>query len=153
MTDWNSCLEWREKRRYDRITTDIEVQVRNRTLEFANRDLDPGEGLRTHITELSFAGSRLTGDRLLGLRGHCLELNILAPEQEYLSLLGHVVRVSQAEEGGYEIGLRFFRVSVQDQLRLTHILHTLDRTLRLKSRPLSPFSRAKKKTITTKNHL
>lgn len=152
MTNWDSCLEWQEKRQYDRITTDMEAQVRNRTLEFANRDLDPGQGVRAQIADLSFVGSRVSGDRLLGLRGHCLELTLLVPEGELLALLGHVVRVFQVEQGGYDIGLRFFRVAVQDQLRLTRTLHALDCTLRLKSRPLSPFSSTKKRTVAARNY-
>jgi hypothetical protein len=146
MTDWNSCLEWQEKRQYDRITTNLQAQVRNRTLEFANSDPDPGQEVRSQIADLSFIGGRLSGDRLLGLRGHCLELTLLEPDGELFALLGHVVRVSEIQQGGYNVGLRFFRVSVQDQLRLTRTLHAaLDRTMRLQSRPLSPFSRSKKK--------
>jgi hypothetical protein len=157
MTEWNSCLEWQEKRQYDRITTNLEAQVRNRTLEFTNRDLDPGQenpelGLCSQIVDLSFVGSRLSGDRLLGLTGHCLELTLLVPDGELFALLGHVVRLSQIQQGGYNIGLRFFQVSVQDQLRLTRTLHALDCSMRLQSRPLSPFSSAKKKTVSETNY-
>lgn len=152
MSDWHSCLEWQEKRQYDRITTNLEAQVRNRTLEFANRDLDPGQGIRAQIADLSFLGSRLNGEQLPGLRGHCLELTLLVPDGELFGLLGHVVRVSQVPQGGFDVGLRFFRVSVHDQLRLARTLHALDHTLRLQSRPLSPFSRIKKKIIAAKDY-
>ncbi len=147
MTVWNSCLEWQEKRKYDRITTDLEAQVRNRTIEFVNRHREPGQGVRSQIADLSFVGGRLSGDRLLGLKGHCLELTVLAPEGELFPLLGHVVRISPIQQGGYHIGLRFFRVSIQDQLRLTHTLHALDRTMRLHSRPLSPLRSTKNKML------
>ncbi len=158
MTEWNSCLEWQEKRQYDRVTTNLEAQVRNRTIEFAYRDLDrgqgdPGLGVRSQIADLSFVGSRLSGDRLLGLQGHCLELTLLVPDGELFALLAHVVRVSQIHQRGYHLGLRFFRVSVQDQLRLTRTLHALDRAMRLRSRPLSPFRSTKKKTVATKIYL
>ena len=148
MTEWNSCLEWQEKRQYDRLTTNLEAQVRNRTLGLATRDLDPGQGdpglgVRSQIADLSFVGSRLSGDRLLGLKGHCLELTLLMPDGELFALLAHVVRVSQIQQRRYNVGLRFFRVSVQDQLRLTRTLHALDRTIRLQSRPLSPFRNTK----------
>ncbi len=148
MTEGSSCLEWQEKRRYDRIATRLETRVRNRTLAYAHRDRVAGQGVSCGIADLSFVGSRLGSERLLGLPGHCLELTLVVPDGECFALLGHVVRYTEIDPRGFDIGLRFFRVSVQDQIRLTRILHAHDQTIRLRSRPLSPFSSRKKSRAT-----
>ena len=143
MTQGHSCLEWQEKRQYERIATNVEARVRNHTLAYANRTRAPGLEVHCQIADLSFVGSRLSGNGLLGLKGHHLELTLLMPDGELFALLGHVVRFSKIQPRGFDVGLRFFRVSIHDQLRLALTLHALDHTMRLQSRPLFPFSRAK----------
>lgn len=150
MTEGNSCLEWQEKRQYDRIATNLEAQVRNLTLAYANHDLEPEHSVTCQIADLSFVGSRLSGDGLLGLKSHCLELTVLVPDGELFALLGHVVRFSKIQPRGFDVGLRFFRVSLHDQLRLTRTLNVLDRSMRLRIRPLSPFSRRKTRLLQQK---
>ncbi len=147
MTEGYSCLEWQEKRRYDRIATKLDTRVRNRTLAYANRDRAAAHGVPSCVTDLSFVGSKVSGEHLLGLPGHCLELTFVVPDGESFALLGQVVRYTQIQPKGFDVGLRFFRVSVQDQIRLTRILHALDRTMRLRSRPLSPFSTRRKRSL------
>ena len=114
-----------ERRRFERVRADFEIWVRN-TTHFTEANMQPQEGLGVpcNLSDLSFGGARIFGTVSPGLLKDRLELALPIKDGGTISVIGSIVR-SEEDESEHAASVRFDRISVDDQMKLTRVLADL----------------------------
>ncbi|MDH3690991.1 MAG: PilZ domain-containing protein [Gammaproteobacteria bacterium] len=142
-----SFLDMEEHRKFERVPADYEILVRNQTQPIPGAEQSSSAfGAACHLLDLSFNGARIAGPFQLGTVDDRLELMLpLGTKGGNISIIGTVVR-SEHDATGYLTAVRFGRIAVADQVKLTEILKKLgeDSIGQFTSAPLSPMRKRSK---------
>ena len=129
-----------EKRQYERVPTEAQISIRNST-QFTAAAMRTASSLDTpcQLADLSYGGAKLVGSTPLGEPQDRLEMVLPLADGGQLSIFGTIVRTDGSRDE-YSAGVRFVRVSVEDQMKLSDILVSLgdDSLDSFKDTPLVP---------------
>lgn len=138
-----SFLDVEEHRKFERVPSESEVWVRNTTRFAQGAEESDSRGTLHQLMDLSFNGAKLVGPSSAGSADDRLELLLPGRSGEPISIIGVIVR-SQEVAGSYETAIRFARISVTEQMKLTELLAELGEESigQFKSAPLSPMRKS-----------
>lgn len=139
-----SFLDMEEHRKFERVPTKSEVWVRNTTRFAQSAEESDSRGVLHQLMDLSFNGAKLVGPSSAGSADDRLELLLSVGSGEPISIIGVIVR-SREVAGSHETAVRFARISVTEQMKLTEMLSELGEESigQFKSAPLSPMRKSR----------
>ncbi|MDH3379922.1 MAG: PilZ domain-containing protein [Gammaproteobacteria bacterium] len=128
-----------DKRQYERVSSDAAISIRNSSRFTTAMRSSSALDTPCNLADLSFGGAKLVGSAPLGQPDDRLEIVIPLSDGSQLTLIGTVVR-SDWKDDNYAAGVRFVRISVEDEIKLSDVLVSLgDDTLdSFKGTPLVP---------------
>lgn len=135
-----SFLDMEEHRQFERVSADFKIWAHN-TTRFAGGGVESPDtlGVPCRFSDLSFCGAKILGSVPLGSPADQLEISFPVVGDRTISLIGTMVR-SEQDSGGFYTAVRFTRISVDDQWRLSQVLSELGEATigQFQSAPLSP---------------
>ncbi len=128
-----------DKRQYERVPAHTPISIRNSSRFTAAMRSSSAGDTPCSLADLSYGGAKLVGSVPIGQPDDRLELVIPLSDGNQLSVIGTIVR-SDWHDDEYVAGVRFVRISVEDEMKLTDVLVSIgdDSLDSFKGTPLVP---------------